>query len=165
MSLAATALQLAGTAMGASATGASNAQSYKQWKKKRNLILRQHEAMLGRAQGLADTGEQQFLGEYQAAPSELSAARQALLNRESESLAKASGQIGANLSRMGARGTQGLLAQNEAVGQIAQQGIQDIDLEAYQDALRRRSAKGQFFGSKAATGQAGLMTQANLSGL
>lgn len=147
-------LKLGGMLGGAASSGASNKRAYKIYKQRKKA----YEDLINRSSDMAATGEKQFLGEYANQPTELNAARNALLNRESESLQKASSQIGANLAQVGARGTQGALAQTEAVGDIANKAIQDIDLESYQDALRRRGAKGQFFGTKAATGQSGMLT-------
>jgi len=152
------ALQTGGTMMAAQAKGASANAARRQERKRHRERVQAYNALIGRATGLAEKGEEQFLGEFKGELPEMAEAREALKSGQAESLQQASGQIGANLARSRVRGGQAAQAQSEAVGQIAQKGLQDIDLQAYQDAKTRRGAKGQFFGTKAGTGQRGTLT-------
>ena len=130
-------------------------------KQKRKEARQKREDYLGmikRASAMGAEGEEQFLGEYNQAPPELAGAREALLSGQSDTMQQASGEIGKNLAVGGVRGGQATTLQNRAVGGIANQGVQDIDMMQYEDALKRRSAKGGFFGQKGATGQSRSLT-------
>jgi hypothetical protein len=145
------AMGLAGDMMGANAQSQQGARDYKMAKRRRRDAL----AAVRRSTEMAKTGEDQFLGEYAQAPEEMGVARQALMDRQSDTLGQVGGEMDKQLAMSGVRGGRAALIKNRSLGEVAQEGIRDIDLMGYQDALNRRNAKGAFFGQKAATGQAG----------
>jgi hypothetical protein len=160
-------------AMGASASAGAAKADRRQKEKEYQRRKQAYDETIGRAQGLATSGEQQFLGaqgeqmaDLQNPLAELGQAKQDVLTGNAAGMQQGAAQMKTNLAQSGVRGGQAATALNRGTGQMGVDATQQINQMALDEAGQRRNmrnasmgAKMGMFGQKAGAGYSGQLQQ------